>query len=197
MAHATAATLIRLARPHQWAKSIFVIIGPAYGVATGKPATWSMAVALAGAVIAFCLAASGCYIVNDIRDREADLIHPRKRTRPIASGAISVAAAARLAAGLFVAAFLATALAWVGHTLDARPAAALEATGWLVLTLILYIANTSLYSATLKHRVVLDVISLASGFVLRVLAGCAATAIAPSLFLMNVTFFLAMFLAFG
>jgi decaprenyl-phosphate phosphoribosyltransferase len=103
VAQSTAASFIRLARPHQWAKSIFVIIGPAYGIATGKQATWSMIVGLLGAVIAFCLAASACYVLNDIRDREADKVHPRKRLRPIAFRrylrSLAIAFAAVLAIG--------------------------------------------------------------------------------------------------
>jgi len=198
VAQSTAASFIRLARPHQWAKSIFVIIGPAYGIATGKQASWSMIVGLLGAVIAFCLAASACYVLNDIRDREADKVHPRKRLRPIASGAISVPLAMRFAAVLAIGALIAPLLVWVGGKIDPPSSAASGSmTVWLLVTVVIYIVNTTFYSMTLKNQIVLDVISLASGFVLRVMGGCAATGVPPSLFLLNVTFFLSMFLAFG
>ena len=72
-----------------------------------------------------------------------------------------------------------------------------QRTLWLAACIALYILNTTLYSIRFKHAVVLDVISLAAGFVLRVLGGCAAVGVPPSPMLLNVTFFLSMFLAFG
>lgn len=195
----TATNLIRLARPRQWAKGAFVLIGPAYAVATGdRHMTPGMAVGLLAAFLAFGLASSACYIFNDIRDREADQAHPRKRSRPIASGAVAIRTALGMAAALVTLAGLATLLAAVGD----RPGGGLgfsepRHAAWLAVAVLAYIANTTLYSLFFKHEVVLDVISLAGGFVLRVLGGCAATGVTPSVMLLNVTFFLAMFLAFG
>lgn len=184
--------LLRLIRPRQWAKGAFVIVGPAYAVALGGGLSWGMLVAVLGAAIAFGSAASACYIFNDIRDRDADLAHPRKRHRPIASGAVTIRQASIMALFMLAGSFLASTLVLAGGT-----PSPLTAWGLLLLTLVLYVANTTFYSIRLKHEVVLDVVSLASGFVLRVLAGCAAVAIIPSTWLLNVVLFLAMFLAFG
>ncbi len=147
------------------------------------------------AILAFSLAASSCYIVNDIRDAEADRAHPRKRNRPIASGSVPIGAAVGFAASLLLLAAASTipAMFAPGLTAPSLPGRTL----WLAACIALYILNTTLYSIRLKHIVVLDVISLATGFVLRVLGGCAATAVTPSPMLLNVTFFLAMFLSFG
>lgn len=167
----------------QWSKSVFVLIGPLYGFAAGQTIDWR---SVAFAIVAFALASSGCYIINDIRDAEADRAHPRKRNRPIASGAVSPQAGITFAILLF-------ALAGVAATFGVAPAVALPTCLWLVF----YVLNVTFYSIGLKRVVVLDVISLASGFVLRVLAGCAAAGVEPSTWLLNSTLFVSMFLAFG
>lgn len=174
--------LLRLARPHQWAKCGFVLIGPMYAMVDGTRPDW---LAVVGATIAFALASSACYVVNDLRDREADRAHPRKRNRPLAAGDVTapqaVAFAGLLGFGAVLPIFLATG----------------EARLWLALAVGVYVLNVMLYSLVLKQHVILDVISLSLGFVIRVLGGCAATLVIPSAWLLNVTFFLAMFLAFG
>lgn len=177
--------LLRLARPKQWAKSVFVAVGPFFGGATAVDEIWGVVLAMA----AFALASSGCYVVNDLRDAEADRLHPRKRRRPIASGRISPSTARIYTAVLWLAA--AACVAALGPILGATNALAL---GGL---LALYVLNVTAYSLRLKGVPVLDVLSLALGFVLRVLGGCAAVGITPSTWLLNVTLFLAMFLAFG
>jgi decaprenyl-phosphate phosphoribosyltransferase len=124
-------------------------------------------------------------VFNDLRDVERDRIHPRKRNRPIASGRVSPT----LAAAMIVLLLLAAAgLSLLLHA-DVRPIT--------VLMVLLYVLNTTAYSAGLKNRVIADVISLSLGFVLRVLGGCFAVGISPSTWLLNCTLFLAMFLAFG
>lgn len=181
-------SLLRLARPHQWAKSAFVLIGPFYGLRELEERGVDLAsvgVRAALAVIAFSLASSACYVINDIADREADRLHPRKRTRPIASGAVRVRTAWMFSLALF-AGSAAAALALPGATW-----------GWMFAILALYAANVAMYSARLKHVVIVDVMSLSLGFVLRVVAGCVAVGVAPSVWLLNVTLFLAMFLSFG
>lgn len=180
--------LIRLARPAQWAKSAFVLIGPFYALKDMAPGQGAVAQVLVPAFIAaaaFALASSGCYVVNDIVDREADRAHPRKRLRPIAAGLISLGVARAFAAVL---------LAASAALLFALPAAGRP---FVALCLSLYVGNVLLYSAYLKHKVIADVMSLSLGFVLRVMGGCAAAVIEPSVWLLNVTFFLSMFLAFG
>lgn len=169
-----------------------------YAFASGdlRP-TWATGLEIAAAVIAFALASSACYIFNDIRDLEADRAHPRKKNRPLASGAVSVSTAGIFAAFMVAGAALATLLATLGLGDGELRVASPDRAMWLALAVGVYIFNTTAYSIALKHEVVLDVISLAAGFVLRVLGGCAATAVTPSSWLLNVTFFVAMFLAFG
>ncbi len=181
----TWAALLRLARPKQWAKSVFVAVGPFFGGATAVVELWGVGLAM----LAFALASSGCYVVNDLRDAEADRLHPRKRRRPIASGRIGPGTARVYAAVLWLLA--AGCVGAIGPLLGATNALTL---GGL---LALYVINVTAYSLRLKRVPVLDVLSLALGFVLRVLGGCAAAGITPSTWLLNVTLFLAMFLAFG
>jgi decaprenyl-phosphate phosphoribosyltransferase len=183
--------MVRLARPHQWSKSAFVLIGPFYASVapggTGLPIKAVLAPALLAAAV-FALASSGCYIVNDYMDREADRAHPRKRTRPLASGQVSPKQAIALAAGFWVAAIgLCVALSLA----DARAGV------WVGCAAAAYVANVLLYSVFIKHRPIADVMSLSLGFVLRVIAGCLAIGVAPSTWLLNAVLFLSMFLAFG
>jgi 4-hydroxybenzoate polyprenyltransferase len=178
--------LLRLARPKQWAKSGFVLLGPLYGL-RDHPEMATMATILAAltAAAVFALISSACYVVNDIFDAEKDRAHPRKSRRPIASGAVSVKL------GWVYAACLAVAGIALGLLLP-------EETRLRTLAVAgIYAANVMAYSFALKHIVIVDVLSLSAGFVLRVIGGCAALAIEPSTWLLNVTLFLAMFLAFG
>ncbi len=175
-------SLLKLARPTQWAKGAFVVVGPAYALAVGAEVAW---VGVAGAVLAFGFAASSCYVINDLKDREADRAHPRKCRRPIASGAVSERQAVVFAMGLLGASMASVLLAAPG------------ARWWLLAAVAVYMLNVTVYSLWLKHAAIIDVISLASGFVLRVLGGCAAAMVVPSSWLLNCIFFLSMFLAFG
>ena len=179
--------LIKLARPTQWGKGVFVLIGPAYALAqeTAELSAEYLFAAI-GVFVAFGLASSGCYIVNDIADRVADANHPRKKHRPIASGVVPVGVARLYAVGLFAAAGLLLVFIPVG-----------DRWLWTSSIVVAYTLNVLVYSALFKHRVILDVVSLSLGFVLRVLAGCAAVGAMPSSWLLNSTLFLAMFLAFG
>ena len=177
---------LKLARVHQWSKGAFVLVGPAYGAAAGQPVNW-LAVALA--FFAFGFASSCCYVFNDISDVEADRHHPRKRRRPVASGAISVPAARAFGfAMLLASAACLGALFVVGGE---------RAALWTSLAVIGYVLNVSAYTFLFKHHIIADVLSLALGFVLRVLGGCAAAAIEPSTWLLNCTLFVSMFLAFS
>ncbi len=185
----TAAALVRLARPHQWVKGLFVFIGPLYGGKLGEP---SAALAALAAFVVFGLVSSAGYVINDMWDWEADRTHPRKRKRPIAAGDVSPITAACFAGLLLVGAIGAVGLVWLASGRGSGDAA-----GLVGLLAAVYVLNVFSYSVVLKHRVIIDVISLALGFVLRVLGGCAAVLVVPSTWLLNVTFFVAMFLAFG
>ena len=181
-----ALSLLKLARPHQWAKSAFVLVGPLYAIQDRESfdlARIAWAVGLAAVV--FALASSGCYVFNDLADAERDRAHPRKRRRPIASGAVNPGQARVFGVALILAA---------GLGVFAMPEGPRLLVGVL---LFLHVANVTVYSAAIKRRVIADVMSLSMGFVLRVMAGCAAVEIAPTTWLLNVTFFLSMLLAFG
>ncbi|HEX8877582.1 MAG TPA: UbiA prenyltransferase family protein [Phycisphaerales bacterium] len=177
--------LIRLVRPAQWSKGVFLLLGPAYGLADKH---WDFATgwaSLLAALVVFSCASSACYIVNDLLDAPADRNHPRKMHRPIASGRVSPVLAIALAGTL---------LALGGVALFFMPA---KQGLWTLAGVGVYVINVTAYSAILKHIVIADVVSLSMGFVLRVLVGCAAVGVSPTTWLLNTTFFLAMFLAFG
>lgn len=177
---ATPGDFIRLARPHQWSKGAFVLIGPLYSLSLFD--RW---LPVLGAFLAFGFASSACYVFNDIADRASDALHPRKKYRPIASGWIAPGPARVYALILLGLSALAVLLVDPGHR------------WWVGGFVAVYVANVLIYSVWLKHMAMLDVVSLSTGFVLRVMAGCAAAAVAPSTWLLNSTFFLAMFLALG
>ncbi len=192
---------LKLLRLHQWTKGAFVVVGPLYGQALDS---WHTALAVVAAFVAFGLASSGCYVINDLRDREVDRTHPRKRRRPLAAGTIRVSHALAVAT---VCLGMSIALPWIALAAGAAPRTVTQTIvpmespmlAALLTTVIIvaYIINTVAYSVWLKHVAILDVMSLSMGFVLRVLAGCAAAMVEPSAWLLNVTLFLAMFLAFG
>ncbi|MFQ5932199.1 MAG: decaprenyl-phosphate phosphoribosyltransferase [Nitrospiraceae bacterium] len=129
----------------------------------------------------YCLAAGAIYIINDISDRDQDKQHPHKKTRPIASGALSVPPAASAAAFL-----LTTALA--GAFLLRLPFGLVTA-GYVLLAMV--------YSRWLKHVVILDVFAIAAGFVLRVVAGSLVIDVSMSHWLLVCTMLLALFLGFS
>lgn len=167
--------LVEALRPRQWTKNLFVLAPLLFGKVAfqREPAMRTLAVGAA-----FCALASSLYLVNDLLDREADRLHPKKRHRPIAAGrlpaGVAVATALLLASG-------AAAAIWLIAPAAGVPAAA-------------YAVSVTLYSFVLKKVPLLDVFVIAAGFVLRVLAGAAAAAVVPSHWLLLCTFFLALFL---
>ncbi len=168
-----------LLRPAQWIKNVFVFAGLAFGGKLLEPeAVGKALVAFAG----FCLASSSAYIINDILDREHDRLHPVKRNRPLARGAIGVDQALAMAVGL-IAASVAIAV------LSLSPA--------FCALVIAYFALNVLYSLALKHRMILDVIVISVGFVLRAWGGAAAVDVFVSPWLIVCTFTLCLFLGFG
>lgn len=169
--------LLKLARPHQYVKNGFVLMGLIFG------GVWSLDL-VAHAIllfVAFSLMASSVYVFNDIIDVEADRAHPTKRLRPIASGAISAAAATRFAGCLAIAAITLAAIV--------SPIS--------VGILLAYAALQIGYSTKWKHVVVIDVFLISFGFMLRILIGTVGLGIPPSSWLLLCGLMVTLFLGFA
>ena len=167
--------VLRSLRPAQWTKNLIVFAGLIFGQKLFVPAEDLRACV---AFVVFCALSGVVYLVNDVRDREADQRHPIKSQRPIARGALSPAAA--IAAAVLLGASALVASAFLG------PAFAVIAVGYLALLLG--------YSFSLKHVVILDVLTIAAGFVLRAMAGAVAVGVPFSNWLLLLTLLLALFL---
>jgi 4-hydroxybenzoate polyprenyltransferase len=191
---------LRAMRPEQWTKNGLLLLAAVFSRTIVDTPT--LLRVLTGFAV-FCLAASGVYLVNDLADRQRDQLHPRKRYRPIASGALSMQAAAWLAAALFTAAAaLALWLALGGFYHDLPrgpdPFRALGGGGLLfLLALVAYVALNVAYSTWLKRLALWDVFAIAAGFVLRALAGAFAAAVFISPWFYLCAIFLSLFLALG
>jgi len=169
--------LLKAMRPKQWAKNVFVFAGLFFDAKAFqlRPLLRSIA-----AFAIFCLISSAIYLINDLADIEKDRLHPLKRLRPIASGALSPFTA-QIAAGVILAAGIPGAF-----LLDAV----------FGFTVLLYAALMILYSYVLKKIVIIDVMTVAAGFVLRVFAGSAVVQVARfSPWLYVCTTLLALFIA--
>jgi 4-hydroxybenzoate polyprenyltransferase len=163
-------------RPRQWLKNLLVFAGLVFAAKLGDAGRWLEAVAAFGA---YCAVSSAAYLVNDLRDREDDRMHPVKRARPIARGELSPRRAVVLAAGLAAAAL---ALAGVLGLVS-------------VAFLLAFAGLQAAYSFSLKHVVLLDVLVIGSLFVIRAAAGAAAVDVRISPWLLLCTALLALFLA--
>ncbi|MFQ5590363.1 MAG: decaprenyl-phosphate phosphoribosyltransferase [Phycisphaerae bacterium] len=171
--------LVAQLRPTQWVKNVVVFAGPAAGM---RLFSLEPLLAATTTFVAFCLAASATYIINDIVDREADASHPTKRFRPIARGAIGPAPALVVSGVLL--------LISGSLTIAVLPPG-------VTVVLACYFLLTLAYSLTLKRRMILDVIAIATGFVLRAWAGSLAVGVATSEWLVACMFTLCLFLGFG
>lgn len=165
-------------RPRQWTKNVFVL---AALVLTGKLGQPDDTMAAAAAFVLFCAVSSAVYLVNDLVDVRQDRLHPVKRHRPLAAGELQPAAAAWSAALL---ALIGLVGGFMVNTL----------LGWVIVAYLLLQVS---YTVVLKHMVILEVLAIAGGFVLRVLAGGAAidSPISPYLYLSVI--FLALFQGFS
>ena len=163
-------------RPDQWTKNMFVFAALGFGMRLFDPIAFARTVL---AFVVFCGLSGVVYLLNDVADREADRRHPLKARRPIASGALAprtaVVAAALIAIGGLGLAF------WLGVSFG--------------LVSAVYVALFAAYSTRLKHVVILDVMTLAVGFVLRAVAGAVVIDVAISHWLLVCTLLLALFLA--
>ncbi len=174
----SARVLLRACRPRQWAKNVLVLAAPCAAGVIARP---RIALEVLAAFVVFCLLSSATYLINDVRDREQDRLHPRKRLRPVAAGELSPTAALRFAAALGIAGIaIATAV---------RPALGAIGCG--------YLALTASYSLWWRHVVVADIVAIAAGFVLRAVAGGVATDIFLSRWFLLVTSWCAVFVVAG
>ncbi len=170
------AALIKLMRPKQWVKNAFVLAPLVFSAKFLQPhAIYAALIAF----VLFCLAASATYIINDIRDREQDRLHPEKcKKRPLAAGDVTIPQALVLLSLILV-------LLIMGCFFDYR----------VMLIIIAYLLMNVAYSFKLKHIPVVDIFTIAMGFVLRVLAGAVAIAVPLSGFMFVTTLCLALYLA--
>jgi len=169
--------MVRLARPTHWVKNIIVFFPVVFALRMADPLAWAWS---AVAAAAFCLASSFGYIINDLYDRDRDRLHPLKKDRPLASGQVSPRAAVTEAL-ILGAASLAVAAA-VNRLVLAVTAA--------------YLALMLAYTLVFKHKMLLDVIVLALGFVLRAAGGALAIPVELSPWLFIVTFTLCLFMGY-
>lgn len=177
------ADILSVLRPKQWLKSAFVFIGWFY---SGLWIEGEKGIDVLVVAVAFALMASAVYVFNDICDRPADSHHPIKATRPIASGRMGLPAAWFLFAMLGLISGLAC---WL---INPEPVSFL---GIQLLILLFYLLINIAYSMALKHWPIIDVVLIATGFVLRVLMGTLGIGIAPSIWLLVCVGFLTLFLA--
>jgi 4-hydroxybenzoate polyprenyltransferase/phosphoserine phosphatase len=166
---------LTLLRPHQWAKNALVAVP----LLTAHAFSLSALAMTALAIAAFCLCASSVYIINDLVDIQADRGHPSKHNRPFAAGDLSIIAGASLAPLLLVLA------AGLGALISWRFLAVLG----------VYYLLTSAYTFVLKRKMMIDVVTLASLYTLRVVAGAAAIAVPVSEWLLGFSMFLFLSLA--
>ena len=169
--------LFRSLRPRQWSKNLFVFAAVIFAQKLFTPLLWTACLAF----VVFCGLSGAIYLVNDVADREKDRQHPTKRRRPIAAGAlpvpVAVGAAVVILLGSLAAAFLLS-----------RP---------FGLVALAYGVLLVAYSLWLKSLVILDVLTVAMGFVLRAVGGAEAVAVDISGWLIICTVLIALFLALG
>jgi decaprenyl-phosphate phosphoribosyltransferase len=178
--------IVKAVRPRQWVKNVLVLAAP---LAAGRsPATGNYVLSdltvlghVGIAFVAFCLAASGIYLINDAKDVDADRAHPTKRYRPIAAGVVPVNLAYTLAVVL----------------LAGSIAGSLLANWHLAVVMAIYITIQLGYCFGLKHQAVLDICIVSSGFLLRAVAGGAAANITLSKWFLLIMAFGSLFMAAG
>lgn len=166
--------MIRALRPHQWSKNFLIFLPAlaAHDISRLLPSLLGF--------VAFCLAASAVYVINDLLDLTADRAHPRKRNRPFAAGDLSAATGAAMAGGLLLGALLVGLLA--GNPL-------------FLAVLATYLASTFAYSLWLKRRLIVDVITLSGLYTIRVIAGAVVADVLLSPWLLGFSMFLFLSLA--
>lgn len=172
----TISGMFLLMRPRQWVKNTFVF-APLFF--TPLALSNESVIATLLAFVSFCCVSSGIYCLNDLRDRESDRKHPKKRLRPLASGQVTPPAAVLLALGLLAAGF--------GLSLSQIPMVAV--------VLVIYVIVNVAYSLWLKNIAIIDVLVISFGFVLRVYAGALVIGVTPTPWIQICAGLLALFIA--
>jgi 4-hydroxybenzoate polyprenyltransferase len=186
--------LLLALRPKQWTKNLAVFVGILFAQRLLEGPSFAHALL---AFVAFCLAASFIYLLNDLLDLENDRRHPRKRSRPLASGRLPVSwAVVAMGVLLLLCAGLTSVIFVIPLSGSHLPYRSLGGGDLLfTLTLLLYLVLMVCYSVRPKHVVLLDVFIIASGFVLRILAGAVVISVVISPWLYLVAILLSLFLA--
>lgn len=166
--------LLTALRPRQWTKNLIVFAAPLFAFSINLPSFLGSSLAF----VLFCSASSSFYLFNDIADIESDRKHPVKCYRPIAAGLVSIPVAIATAVTLLS---LAVIIGWMRSP-------------WLGVTIVSYALLQIAYNWQLKYIVILDILAIATGFVLRAYAGAAATSIPLSSWFLLCTAMLALFL---
>lgn len=169
--------VVGVVRIHQWVKNLFIFL-PAF---FGQQLNTTYGIPLVVTFLAFSLAASAVYVLNDVVDVEADKKHPKKRNRPITSGALSKTSALLISLVLASSAF---GIAFTVHKL-------------VLASCILYVVQNILYSLWLKNYALLDISIISTGFLIRLFAGGVVAEVPVSNWMYIMTFLLAFLLALG
>lgn len=177
--------LLKTMRPRQWTKNLMIYIPFAFTLREVwrpfSPEMWTMLGKATIGFVLFCLISGVIYLINDLVDVEKDRLHPKKRARPLASGALSKSVALGAVVVLLIIALP------LSCALDL----------WFGVVALIYFGLMLTYSYVLKHMVILDVFTLAAGLVLRALAGAAAIHVPASPWLYVCTALLALFIGFA
>lgn len=176
------AGVVKAIRPRQWVKNVLVFAAPVAALGSDVKVNSDMLINVSIAFVAFCMAASAVYLVNDVRDIEADRQHPTKRFRPIAAGLVPEWLAYTLAVVLGVAS-LVISLVFVNSD--------------LTIVMAVYLAMQLAYCFGLKHQAVLDICIVSSAYLIRAIAGGAAANIHLSQWFLLVMAFGSLFMVAG
>ena len=177
--------LVIAIRPWQWLKNMVVFAAVIFAHRADDPELVLLSVL---AFASFCLASSAGYLVNDLKDRKLDRLHPTKCNRPIASGRLAVPVAMGAALLLFLGS---AAIAWFVSDRDTPVGS------WFLWIPLMYVGLSLTYSMILKRFFLVDVLTIAMGFLLRVVGGGVAISVEVSSWLLVSTFFMAIFLGLG
>jgi decaprenyl-phosphate phosphoribosyltransferase len=175
---AASVPMLRAMRPRQWSKNLLVASAP---LAAGRLNDVDIAAATVAAVVCFCAASSAVYLFNDVRDLEADRLHPRKRQRPVAAGLVAPRRALAMSGVLALASLVAA------FTIHVEFGVLIAA----------YLALQAAYTLGLKHETVFDIAIVSSGFLMRAVGGGFATGIPVSHWFLTVAGFGSLFAVAG